>query len=107
MTLTLLLVILYFFTIYGYLSLYNYYDDRCETMLFCFVETFDLTFKNDGGVGSFFENVKSQDPTNYDYERFFFDNIENYLIVIIMINIVAGLKIKQIIMNNLFFFKKK
>eukprot|EP00828_Plagiopyla_frontata_P005103 TRINITY_DN11995_c0_g2_i1.p3 TRINITY_DN11995_c0_g2~~TRINITY_DN11995_c0_g2_i1.p3 ORF type:complete len:204 (-),score=44.84 TRINITY_DN11995_c0_g2_i1:66-677(-) len=64
-------------------------------MLFCFVETFDLTFKNDGGVGSFFEGVKQQDPNNYDYERFFFDNIENYLIVIIMINIVAGIIIDE------------
>lgn len=64
-------------------------------MLFCIFETFDKTFKLDGGIGAFFESHDPQTASAYDVERFFFDNIENYIIVIIMINIVAGIIIDE------------
>ena len=74
----------------------------------CFFETFDQTFKDNGGIGQLYEKVNPQSAShiffiiyniylfifsaNYNYGRFFFDNAFNITLVIVLINIVAGLK---------------
>lgn len=71
----------------------------------CFFETFDQTFKDNGGIGQLFEKVKPQTASlfysliiysnlslidDYNYGRFIFDNVFNIVLVIVLINIVAG-----------------
>lgn len=55
--LTFFLIILfnYFFTIFGYTFFNDIYDGKCESMLLCFMETFDKAFKNNGGIGGWFD----------------------------------------------------
>jgi len=51
----------YFFTLYFYSDLYDKYDDglKCESLIFCNLETFDKAFKNNGGIGGYFDNFYS------------------------------------------------
>lgn len=60
LTLVLFILIEYFFTVIGYVSFYEYYAFRCENIYMCFFETFDQTFKDNGGIGQLFEKVKAQ-----------------------------------------------
>lgn len=53
--------------------------------MMCFNETFDKAFKNNGGIGGWFDGGFPQDPANYDIGRFLFDNINNLLIQVIMV----------------------
>ena len=59
--LTFILIILfnYFFTLFAYTFFYDSYDGKCETLLYCFLETFDKAFKNNGGIGGWLD---SNDP---------------------------------------------
>lgn len=41
----------YVFTIIAYTWLGDLYRERCESMIFCFMETFDKGFKYPGGIG--------------------------------------------------------
>jgi len=56
--LTFILIILfnYFFTLFAYTFFYESYDNKCETLLYCFLETFDKAFKNNGGIGGWLDN---------------------------------------------------
>jgi inositol 1,4,5-triphosphate receptor type 1/inositol 1,4,5-triphosphate receptor type 3 len=51
--LTFILIILfnYFFTLIAYVYFYDDYDNKCDSLLYCFLETFDKAFKNNGGIG--------------------------------------------------------
>ena len=39
------LVLNYFFSIWAYAFLYEIYDGECESMILCFLKTYDYTFK--------------------------------------------------------------
>ena len=45
LTLILFILLEYYFTIFAYLKFYNYYNERCENLYMCLLETFDQTFK--------------------------------------------------------------
>lgn len=64
LTFFLIILIHYFFTIFGYTFIYDVYDGRCDSMLFCLIETFDMSFKNNGGIGGWFDANRSNDPGN-------------------------------------------
>ncbi|CAD8210359.1 unnamed protein product [Paramecium octaurelia] len=91
--LTFILIILfnYFFTLFAYIFFYDDYSGKCESLLYCFLETFDKAFKNNGGIGGWLDSNQPQDPGDYNYGRFFFDNLYNIVIVIIMIQIFSGI----------------
>jgi inositol 1,4,5-triphosphate receptor type 1/inositol 1,4,5-triphosphate receptor type 3 len=61
LTFFLILLMNYFFTLYFYSNLYDKYDDglKCESLIFCNLETFDKAFKNNGGIGGYFDNFYS------------------------------------------------
>jgi hypothetical protein len=67
---------------------YTYF---CDTALYCFLFTFDWTFKANAGVGGYLTGLEDPDSTTkYTWMRFLFDNTSNIFLVIIMVNIVAG-----------------
>jgi hypothetical protein len=67
---------------------YTYF---CDTALYCFLFTFDWTFKANAGVGGYLTGLEDPDSTiKYTWMRFLFDNTSNIFLVIIMVNIVAG-----------------
>lgn len=52
--LTFMLVMLmnYFFSLVAYIWLYELYNNgKCDSLLVCFIATFDYAFKNNGGIG--------------------------------------------------------
>jgi inositol 1,4,5-triphosphate receptor type 1/inositol 1,4,5-triphosphate receptor type 3 len=55
------------------------------------METFDKAFKNNGGIGGWFDSNNAQSSENYSFGRFFFENLYNIVIVIIMIQIFSGI----------------
>jgi inositol 1,4,5-triphosphate receptor type 1/inositol 1,4,5-triphosphate receptor type 3 len=63
--------------------------------MFCFLYTFDWTFKANAGVGGYFSGLEDNGPDppaeKYNWGRFLFDNSSNIFLVIIMVNIVAGI----------------
>jgi len=44
----------------AYVKFYDYYAFRCENIYMCFFETFDQTFKDNGGIGQLYEKVHAQ-----------------------------------------------
>jgi inositol 1,4,5-triphosphate receptor type 1/inositol 1,4,5-triphosphate receptor type 3 len=54
LTFVLVILFLYFFTIVAYMIFSSYYDGKCENVYMCLFETFDRTFKNNGGIGGWF-----------------------------------------------------
>lgn len=75
----------YFFSLIGYFALDDDYDGACPSTWVCFLTAVDKAFKVDGGLGGFLAA-----NTDMNFPRFLFDNFYNLLIMIIMINIVAG-----------------
>ncbi|KAL4438400.1 hypothetical protein ABPG74_009439 [Tetrahymena malaccensis] len=91
-------------------SLFAYYfyastilTDECSTLAYCFGLLLDQTFKSNGGIGGYITgNNQGTDHdgnrTDTDFfkpGRFFFDNLFQIFVVIIMVNIVAGQIIDQ------------
>lgn len=61
-------------------------------MLYCFLFTFDYTFKANSGVGAVLTDINGQVNVAKDsIGRFFFDNLFFYILVLIMVEIVAGI----------------
>lgn len=46
--------------------------------------------KNNGGIGGYLSSIVPQSSSDFHIGRFFYDNVSNIVIVIIMINIFAG-----------------
>ncbi|KAL4438749.1 hypothetical protein ABPG74_013422 [Tetrahymena malaccensis] len=91
LTFILILLFMYFFTVFGYLVFNDSYSDRCDSLYLCFFESFDQNYKYIGGLGGFLNRVKPQDTNNYDYERFLFDNLCYILISIFLSKMFSGL----------------
>lgn len=72
-------------------------------MIVCFLATFDYAFKNNGGIGGWFDAHVENDPCkyfiyfiiynpdHYSYSQFIFDNLNNILIQMISIQIFSGI----------------
>lgn len=62
-------------------------------MWICFLFYFDWTFKANGGASGWVTDSNEYEAENADYSigRFVWDTFSNYLLVVIMINIVSGI----------------
>ncbi len=58
LSLTLYIIMEYYFTLTGYIVFYEDYYGNCDQLYFCFIKTFDWTFKATGSLGVFLK-----DPT--------------------------------------------
>ena len=55
LTLTLVFLCNYYFTLIGYVYLSDLYtNDKCGSLIICFMTTLDYAFKNNGGIGGWF-----------------------------------------------------
>lgn len=87
----LFLVLMYVFTLFAYYWIYESYPgDFCESTFVCLITAVDRSFKFDGGLGGYLDPTVETDSTGYFLIRFFFDNANFILLMIIMINIVMG-----------------
>lgn len=88
LTFALMIVIVYLFTIFSYFMFEDYFSPNCKGLLQCFMVLWDQSFKNSGGIGGFLDypNTPSFDPA-----RFFFDNIYNILVMIVLLGVVQGI----------------
>lgn len=90
----LLLIFMFVFTVLSYRVFFDSYEPGfCDSMWICFLSTLDSAFKYDSGIGGF---LKSPYEVYADDEvkliiRFIFDNFFNILVIIVMLNIVAGI----------------
>lgn len=101
LTFMLFLIIEYAYSIIGMLLFdVDYGEDVCTNPLRCFVYTFDFTFKYGGGVGGYLDtrrkfsemtNSEDSSAVTIPFMDFLFDNSFNLFLVIIMIQITAGI----------------
>ena len=86
---------MYLYTLYTFYSDYMFstWSGYCETVLNCMVSMFDLSFKNNGGIGSYLQgNVAnilypSASYSNVDFsvERMVYDNLMSWIVFIIIV----------------------
>ena len=103
----------YYFAVVGYVYLADQYEDgyegACYQLYRCFFKTFDWTFKEGAGVGGFLTDPEEPEMTpklDFDSDgepivielinerylaRFLYDNLYTWILIIIMINMVAGI----------------
>ncbi|KDO32193.1 hypothetical protein SPRG_03410 [Saprolegnia parasitica CBS 223.65] len=63
---------------------------RCSTLFLCFLSSFDLAFKSNGGLGGFLlPRALGTDPLATG--RFLFDNAYNIILMVILLNITFGI----------------
>jgi len=91
LTFVLFVILEYFFTLIAYRFFYEDYGGNCESTIHCFLYTFDYTFKANGGIGGQLISVTETPAGEIKLGRFFFDNIFNIIIVIVVVSIVAGI----------------
>lgn len=103
LTFVLYIIVMYMFSIWGYLGFYNYYGyeggsepqpngEMCETMWMCFLTTYDMAFKFEAGVGTYFDSFNDEAYIQ-NRNRIAFDSLFNFVLIVIMINIVSGILI--------------
>ncbi|ETW10527.1 hypothetical protein, variant 1 [Aphanomyces invadans] len=63
---------------------------ECGMLLSCYLTTFDQTFKNNGGIGSYMATQTPDDIMNWG-PRLVFDNLFNIVILLIIVNIFFGI----------------
>ncbi|CAD8103545.1 unnamed protein product [Paramecium sonneborni] len=92
LTLVLFVILVYVYALIAYTFFFEDYNGKCQSTLFCFLFTFDWTFKANGGVGGYLSDLEDENIVEkYQLGRFVFDNTSNIFLVIIMVNIVAGI----------------
>ena len=84
---------MYVFTLFAYIMFNDSYPEGfCDSTWGCFLTTMDVSFKYDSGLGGFLTSSFDLDYTlSKKILRFFFDNIYNALLLIIMLNILSGI----------------
>ncbi len=100
LTLVFFLIIEYVFAVLGYVYYPEMYKDyTCYSLLSCFVITLDQTFKNNGGFGAFMTSIYTSDTdnqtTSYNVGRLIFDQLSNFILLILIVQILAGLIIDK------------
>ena len=73
----LVLITEYVFSFVAFQFFWKDFDGYCNTMLMCFLSNIDFTFKGNGGVGGFLNELNSEDSCNrlnliaMSYNRFY------------------------------------
>ncbi|CAD8133483.1 unnamed protein product [Paramecium octaurelia] len=120
LALMLLIIIEYYFNILAWIVFYNQYpasgesgQEYCNEFWRCLITTFDWTFKFTGSIGAHLQDPatleelqkqavqQGDEDASYDYvnadqtaiyyERFFFDNLFNIMLVFILLNMIQGI----------------
>lgn len=96
----LFVIIQYYFSLFGYMVLYDEYEDyQCRTLWRCYVTDFDQTFKISGALGSYLTKVYEErhpkasfhDDLPLYFTRFIFDTLFFLLLVLLIVNMLAGI----------------
>ena len=100
LTLVFFFILEYVFAVIGYVAFAEMYPEyTCFSLLACFITTLDQTFKNNGGFGAFMDPIFSPDDEDetvaFDVGRLFFDQISNLVLLILIVQILAGLIIDR------------
>jgi inositol 1,4,5-triphosphate receptor type 1 len=96
-TFFLLVSLIYLFSIWTYTYFPgDYANNVCYSLYTCLIVNIDQTFKGDAGIGSFMEMKYVEDNeevSQYDiqYKRILFDNIFNFLILMLVAELLAGI----------------
>lgn len=65
LTLVLTFLFNYYFTLISYTYLSGLYTNgKCDSLIVCFLATFDYAFKNNGGIGGYFNAASPQSSGN-------------------------------------------
>ena len=94
LTMFLFIVLMYVFTLFGFYWLDKQYPEGfCDSMFICLITAWDKSFKNDGALGQFLNAVDPSvdNMTNTYVLKFFFDNIFNIILMVIMLNCILGI----------------
>lgn len=69
----------------------NEYAGYCDTLLYCFMANIEWTFR--GSIGGYVQDSLDVDDVALEIGvgRFFFDEVSNIILGVIMLNIVAGI----------------
>ncbi|CAK81479.1 unnamed protein product (macronuclear) [Paramecium tetraurelia] len=89
LTLLLIIIITYIFTLIAFYALQEPFGLDCKEVSICFLQIFDKNFKTPGGIGGDITN-NNPSPT-YEIFRYLYDQINNLLLVIIMVSIASGI----------------
>ena len=92
-------MIIYSLSLLSYYYFYQYYENStCDNLLTCVIVNIDQTFKNDGGIGSFltesYEN-NSESGLEISYSRIIFDNLFNFVVLMLIVELLAGIIIDK------------
>ena len=89
----LIFLIIYMLATVYYFEFWKYYEDEmCYSFWSCYVYSFDQSFRN-GGIGQALTNsyeFKDEDVV-FQYDKIIFDNLEFFLISLLMANILSGI----------------
>ncbi|CAD8131502.1 unnamed protein product [Paramecium pentaurelia] len=89
LTLLLIIIITYIFTLIAFYALQEPFGLDCKEVSICFLQIFDKNFKTPGGIGG---DITSNNPSpTYEIFRYIYDQINNLLLVIIMVSIASGI----------------
>lgn len=80
------------FTLIGYVFISSEnYGGYCDTLLYCFLLNIEWTFR--GAIGGYVQEIVDQGNValGIGVGRFFFDELSNIILGVIMLNIVAGI----------------
>ncbi|OMJ74119.1 hypothetical protein SteCoe_27039 [Stentor coeruleus] len=81
-----IIVIVYYFVLWGYSRLIVYFGDNCPNLYTCMIFTYDRGLKLGMGWA-----LKSWDKGTFNVERVFFDNFYLFVILIMMMNFIKGI----------------
>lgn len=105
LTIILFIICIYVFATFGYLYFNEGLDfeksggEPCKNIFECFVIIMDKSFKFDGGIGGYLayaneyteESIEEGEYIPLDLKRFAFDNLFLIILMVLMINIIAGI----------------
>ena len=101
LTLFLLIIVTYMFSILAYSQFHEDYNDpltnSCYSLWSCLVVTFDQSYKNDGAIGGFLPSPfkSTTNELDVEWDRFFFDYMFNLIIAVLLIEILSGIIIDK------------
>ena len=101
LTLFLLIIVTYMFSILAYSQFHSDYNNSlgnsCYSLWSCLVVTFDQSYKNDGAIGGFLPSPFTPEVRKLDvqWDRVFFDYMFNLIIAVLLIEILSGIIIDK------------
>ena len=101
LTLFLTLIVFYVFTIFSYMIFYRDYDsslsNSCFSLWSCLTVTIDQSYKNGGAVAGFLPIpfTSTSSSLHVEWGRFFYDYSFNFVIAILLTEILSGIIIDK------------